>query len=88
MTTTTLKKVKVDLMAELDRITKEKPNMEPWEMREKIGEVFRLSALAAGWAFRRETWPVMVDAINASINNTPEQEVIGYIEKLNQYCEA
>jgi hypothetical protein len=82
-----LPKVKIDLMAEMDRITKENPRMDALKMRQMIGETFKAAAKAAGWGFYH-IWPVLNEAIDVSINKTlPEEEVLGYIEALSPYCE-
>jgi hypothetical protein len=86
MTLITTKRLKIDMMAEMDRITSTYNDIPPWALREEIGNTFRRHAQAAGWDFMTETWPVLKEAIGTSINSTPEEEVIHYIEYLGNYC--
>jgi hypothetical protein len=79
-------KLDLDLIAVMDRVTTENPEMKPHEIRSEIACVFRAHAAKAGWNFREETWPVLRQAVEASINSTPEKEILGYIESLQQYC--
>jgi hypothetical protein len=78
--------LELDLIAIMDRVTTEKPDMKPYQIRSEIAHVFRSHASQAGWNFREETWPTLRKAVEASINSTPEKEILGYIESLQQYC--
>jgi hypothetical protein len=80
-------KLKFDLIAALDKITAQNPDLKPYEIRSEIAHVFRAATEAAGWDFRTETWPALREAVNASINPTPEREIMGYMEYLGKYCE-
>ena len=86
-TTVKRPKVKVDLIAEMDKITSKNPDMKPYEIRAEIGRTFDQAARAAGWNFRYDIWPVLREAVEASINTTEDREVLGYIENLDRYCD-
>lgn len=75
----------LDLVAEVDKVCAS-ADLAPYQIRSEIGRVFATRARAAGWDFRSEIWPTLRAAVEASINSTPEHEIMGYIEALQQYC--
>jgi hypothetical protein len=77
--------LKIDLLAELDKATTGK-DLAPYQIRSEISRVFAQHARAAGWGFRSEIWPTLREAVEVSINSSPESGVMDYIEALRKYC--
>jgi hypothetical protein len=90
-------KLKVDLMAELDKAMAEMDNPKAHETRSAVGRAFSRAAERAGWSFRHEVWPVknlaVSKAVNADYTGLTSDEMFDkenmiYIEELSKYCES